>query len=110
MATAETQTPGSIARAFFHAIFEVRDLSDPSRYWTEQSVDHFIAAGISVRGPEALAQWFRDLFEAGAGWELTIRNNVDDGGPQGGGRGRAARPVPGPDPPPRRPAERRKSR
>src|SRR4051794_41786705 len=99
MATAETQTPGSIARAFFHAIFEVRDLSDPSRYWTEQSVDHFIAAGISVRGPEALAQGFRDLFEGGPGWEVTIEKIVDDGGRPGGVAGAPTPTLSGPQPP-----------
>jgi steroid delta-isomerase-like uncharacterized protein len=80
--TAVTATAGSLserAREMFHAIFDERDLSDPYRYWTDDSVDHFLAAGRSVRGAEALAQWFRDLFAAVPDWKLEIENTVDDG-------------------------------
>lgn len=78
-ATKDTRTPSEIAREAFHGIFVERDLSDPSRYWSDDSVDHFLAAGQSVRGAEALAQWFRDLFSAVPDWTLEIENTVDDG-------------------------------
>jgi steroid delta-isomerase-like uncharacterized protein len=74
-----TQTPSEIARELFRDLFDDRDLSDPSRYWTDDSVDHFLAAGRTVRGAEALAQWFRDLFAAVPDWRLEIENTVDDG-------------------------------
>ena len=74
-----TQTPSEVAREVFSAIFDDRDLSDPYRYWTDDSVDHFLAAGKSVRGAEGLAQWFRDLFAAVPDWKLEVENTVDDG-------------------------------
>jgi steroid delta-isomerase-like uncharacterized protein len=74
-----TQTPSEAVREVFRALFEDRDLSDPSRYWTDDSVDHFIAAGRSVRGADDLAQWFRDLFAAVPDWKLEIENIFDDG-------------------------------
>jgi steroid delta-isomerase-like uncharacterized protein len=77
--TTETRSPAQIAREAFHGIFEERDLSDPYRYWSDDSVDHFLAAGETVRGAEALAQWFRDLFAAVPDWTLEIENVVDDG-------------------------------
>jgi len=67
------------AREIFGALFDERDLSDPYRYWTDDSVDHFLAAGRTVRGAQALAQWFRDLFAAVPDWKVEIENTVDDG-------------------------------
>ena len=75
----DTQTPSQIARAVFHRIFNERDLSDPSAFWTDASVDHFLAAGRTVRGATALAAWFEDLFAAVPDWHLEIENTVDDG-------------------------------
>jgi steroid delta-isomerase-like uncharacterized protein len=81
MATTDstTQSLSERAREIFRAIFDERDLSDPYRYWTDESIDHFLAAGRSVRGAEALAQWFRDLFAAVPDWKLEVENVVDDG-------------------------------
>src|SRR3954454_15779893 len=79
MTTTTAGTPSEIAREVFRALFDERDLSEPRRYWTDDSVDHFIAAGVTVRGPEALAQWFRNLFAAVPDWKLEIENTVDDG-------------------------------
>jgi steroid delta-isomerase-like uncharacterized protein len=78
-ASTETRTLSERAREIFSAIFDERDLSDPYRYWTDESVDYFLAAGRTVRGAEALAQWFRDLFAAIPDWRLEIENTVDDG-------------------------------
>jgi steroid delta-isomerase-like uncharacterized protein len=74
-----TQTPSEIAREMFRALFEDRDLSDPSRYWTDDSIDYFLGAGKSARGKEALTQWFRDLFAAVPDWKVDIENVFDDG-------------------------------
>src|SRR3954447_3096812 len=80
MATTETiPSLSDRAREMFRAIFDDRDLSDPYRYWTDESVDHFLAAGLSVRGASDLAQWFRDLFAAVPDWKLEIENIFDDG-------------------------------
>ena len=81
MATTEssTQSLGDRAREIFRAIFDERDLSDPYRYWTDESVDYFLAAGREVRGAQALAQWFRDLFAAVPDWKVEVENTVDDG-------------------------------
>jgi steroid delta-isomerase-like uncharacterized protein len=78
-ASTETRNLGERAREIFSAIFDDRDLSDPYRYWTDESVDHFLAAGRSVRGAQDLAQWFRDVFAAFPDWKLEVENTVDDG-------------------------------
>src|SRR3954467_16007037 len=78
-ASTDTRTLSERARAIFSAIFDDRDLSDPYRYWTDDSVDYSLAAGREVRGAQALAQWFRDLFAALPDWKLEIENIVDDG-------------------------------
>ena len=75
----DSRTPSDVARETFRVLFEERDLSDPYRFWTDDSVDHFLAAGRSVRGAEALAQWFRDVFAAMPDWTLEVENTVDDG-------------------------------
>src|SRR3954471_11903091 len=75
----ETRTLSERTRDIFSAIFDDRDLSDPYRYWTDESVDYFLAAGREVRGAQALAQWFRNLFAAVPDWKLEIENTVDDG-------------------------------
>jgi predicted SnoaL-like aldol condensation-catalyzing enzyme len=74
-----TRTPSDVAREVFHAIFDDRDLSDPSRYWTDESVDHFVALGKSVRGKDALAGFFRELFVTFPDWTLEIEQTIDDG-------------------------------
>lgn len=78
-AASGAQTPSQTARAIFHQLFDERDLSDPSAFWTDDSVDHFLAAGQSVRGAAALAAWFEELFAALPDWRLEIENTVDDG-------------------------------
>src|SRR3954464_299905 len=78
-ASTDTRTLSERTRDIFSAIFDDRDLSDPYRYWTDESVDYFLAAGREVRGAHALAQWFRDLFAAVPDWKLEVENTVDDG-------------------------------
>ena len=75
----DTRTPGQIARDSFKLLFDERDLSDPYRVWSDDSVDHFLAAGRSVRGAQALAQWFRELFAAVPDWRIEVLNVFDDG-------------------------------
>lgn len=76
---AAIQTPSQRTRDVFHTIFEERDFSGASDFWTDDSVDHFLAAGRTVRGERALTQWFRELFAAVPDWHLEIESTVDDG-------------------------------
>jgi steroid delta-isomerase-like uncharacterized protein len=75
----DTRTPSELARESFRVLFEERDLSDPYRFWTDDSVDHFLAAGETVRGAHALTAYFKDLFEAVPDWSVEIENCFDDG-------------------------------
>ena len=75
----DTRSPSQIARDAFRILFHERDLSDPYRLWSDDSVDHFLAAGESVRGARALAQWFGDLFAAVPDFRMEIVNTFDDG-------------------------------
>jgi steroid delta-isomerase-like uncharacterized protein len=79
MTSTDARTPSEIARATFHGLFVERDLSDPYRYWSDDSIDHFLAAGQSVKGAKPLAQFFRELFAAVPDWRIEIENVVDDG-------------------------------
>lgn len=75
----DTRTPSQLARDSFRMLFEERDLSDPYRIWSADSVDDFLAAGQTVRGAEALAQWFRELFAAVPDFRMDVLNVFDDG-------------------------------
>jgi steroid delta-isomerase-like uncharacterized protein len=75
----DARSPSDIARETFRVLFEERDLSDPYRLWSDDSIDHFLAAGLSIRGAHDLAAWFRDLFAAVPDWHVEIENTVDDG-------------------------------
>ena len=78
-AATETLAPSERARLVFHRLFDERDLSDPSFFWTGASVDYFLAAGREVRGAEALATWFAELFAAVPDWHVDVENAFDDG-------------------------------
>jgi steroid delta-isomerase-like uncharacterized protein len=75
----DTRTPSQIARDDFRTLFDERDLSDPYRLWSDDSVDHFLAAGQSVRGAQALAQWFGELLAAVPDFRMEVLNAFDDG-------------------------------
>lgn len=77
--SAKTRRPSDIAREAFRILFEERDLSDPYRLWSDESVDHFLAAGDHVRGARALAEWFRAFLAAVPDWRMEIENAFDDG-------------------------------
>jgi steroid delta-isomerase-like uncharacterized protein len=78
MSPTRTRSPSSeqAVRDIFRGVFEERDLSDPHRYWTDSSVDHFLALGISVRGAHDLAQFFRDFFAAVPDFKLEVEHVV----------------------------------
>ncbi len=75
----DTRTPSQLARDSFRVLFDERDLASAHRFWSDDSVDHFLAAGRSIRGADALTQWFRELFAAMPDFEMEIVNVFDDG-------------------------------
>jgi steroid delta-isomerase-like uncharacterized protein len=66
-------------REVFRRLFDDRDLSDPYAFWSDDSVDHFVAAGQTLTGAPALATWFTGLFAAVLDWKMTVENVVADG-------------------------------
>ena len=74
----QTRSPEQLARETFEALFDRRDFPAVRQYWTEDSVDHFLALGIDVRGPEKLEAFFRELFAAVSDFRMTIENVVED--------------------------------
>jgi steroid delta-isomerase-like uncharacterized protein len=75
--TTHTRSPGQIARETFEALFDRRDFDAVRPIWTDDSVDHFLALGISVRGSRDLEAFFRGLFAAVPDYKLTIENIVE---------------------------------
>lgn len=55
---------GELARAAFKTLFEDRNPEAARRFWDEDSVDHFLAQGMSARGPDELAAFFVELLGA----------------------------------------------
>jgi steroid delta-isomerase-like uncharacterized protein len=79
MATApQTRSPGQLARESFEALFDRKDFEAVRQFWTEDSVDHFLALGIDVRGPAKLEGFFRELFAAVPDYRMSIENIVED--------------------------------
>jgi steroid delta-isomerase-like uncharacterized protein len=71
-------SPGQLARETFEALFDRKDYPTVRQYWTEDSVDHFLALGIDVRGPENLEAFFRELFAAVPDFKMKIESIVED--------------------------------
>jgi steroid delta-isomerase-like uncharacterized protein len=72
-----TRSPGQLAREAFEAVNR-QDFAAARRVWSEETVDHFLALGIDVRGPDALEAFFRELFAAAPDFKMTIENVVED--------------------------------
>jgi steroid delta-isomerase-like uncharacterized protein len=77
-ASADTRSPAQLARESFEALFDRRDFEAARGFWTEDIVDHFLALGIDVRGPEKLEAFFRELFTAVPDFRMKIENIVED--------------------------------
>ena len=65
-------------REVWGEVFEAKDLAKASEWWSDRTVDHFLALGVSARGPEELTRFFRELFEAVPDIETPIENIVAD--------------------------------
>jgi steroid delta-isomerase-like uncharacterized protein len=87
----EQRTATDVARETFRILFVEQDLSRAHELWSENSVDHFLAAGQTVQGVEGLKAFFQELLTAVPDWTMEIENTFDDGGRQvvvqGRGRG-----------------------
>jgi steroid delta-isomerase-like uncharacterized protein len=60
----------------FRDLFERRDLSDPYRYWTDQTLEHFVPLGVTLRGAKELTEFFRGFLEAMPDAITTVENVV----------------------------------
>ena len=74
----ETGSPGQLARHLFELIFDRRDVDAARPFWTESSLDRFLALGVDARGPDEIAAFFRDLHAAIPDFRMTIENVVED--------------------------------
>lgn len=79
MATrSQTRSPGQLARELFEIIFDRKDPDALRAYETEDSVDHFLALGLDLRGPDQIASYFREVLAAVPDAAMTIENIVED--------------------------------
>jgi steroid delta-isomerase-like uncharacterized protein len=76
--TPETRSPGQLAREFFEIIFERKDPEALRPYGTPNSVDHFLALGLELRGPDQVISHFKALLAAIPDASMTIENIVED--------------------------------
>lgn len=74
----QTRSPGQLARELTEIVFDRKDPDAGRPYWTEDSVDHFLALGIDVRGPDELIRFFREFNAAVPDGQMTIENIVED--------------------------------
>lgn len=74
-----SQSAGALARDLFHKLFDDRDIAAAERYWSERSVDHFLALGESVRGAQALGAFFRELLAAVPDLRMHVERVVEAG-------------------------------
>ena len=52
------------ARDVFRRLFDERDLTDPGWYWADGLVTRLHALDLTLRGPDAMADFFTSLFAA----------------------------------------------
>jgi steroid delta-isomerase-like uncharacterized protein len=79
MADQPSRSAGELARDVFHRLFTDRDVAAVERYWSERTVDHFLALGESIRGTQALAAFFRELLAAVPDLRMEVERVVDEG-------------------------------
>ncbi len=65
-------------RQTFRELFDEKDFSKMHDWWSEESVDHFLALGISARGVQELEQFFREFLAAVPDVRVEIENVVSD--------------------------------
>ena len=59
-------------------IFDRRDIDGARPFWTDSSVDHFLALGVDARGPDQLAAFFHELLSAFPDFQVSIENVIGD--------------------------------
>jgi steroid delta-isomerase-like uncharacterized protein len=65
-------------RQIWSEVFTARDLTKAREWWSEDTVDHFLALGVSARGPDELTGFFRELLDAVPDIRMDIENVVAD--------------------------------
>ena len=65
-------------RQIWREVFEERDYAKATEWWSDQSVDHFLALGVSARGPAELERFFRELIDAMPDLRMDVENVVAD--------------------------------
>jgi steroid delta-isomerase-like uncharacterized protein len=83
---ATTTTPGRTAGQLGRELIETvarQDIDAARSFWTDDSVDDFVALGREVRGADALAEFFRATFAAFPDFHMEVVDVTD-------GRDRAA--------------------
>lgn len=73
------QLTEALMRDLFAAIFDRQDFAEAREHWKASSVDHFLALGRSVTGPDDLEAFFRSLHAAVPDLNMEIQNVVVSG-------------------------------
>jgi steroid delta-isomerase-like uncharacterized protein len=76
---AEAASTEQRVRDMFRVLFDERDLDGVAAFWSERSVDRFLALDLTVRGTTELRRFFKELFAALPDWALTIEHVVASG-------------------------------
>jgi len=77
MPVPETRTVGEIVRDTYTAL-DRRDFDAVRPLWIEDSVNHVLPLGMSLRGPREIEAFIRNVFAAVPDWRLSIENIVED--------------------------------
>lgn len=80
MATTPTQTGSAaeLSRRLIDAVSR-QDFATLRQFWTEDTVDDFVALGIEVRGPDALEAFFRQMHDAFPDFSMTVVRTIAEG-------------------------------
>jgi steroid delta-isomerase-like uncharacterized protein len=76
MAISTAEATEQRVREIFRTLFEDRDFSRSDEFWSGDTVDHFLALGLSVRGADQLRRFFKELFAAVPDWTMEIERVV----------------------------------
>ena len=79
--SATTQTQSATeqrVRKVWSEVFDDQDFTNAGEWWSDRTVDHFLAFGISLQGPDALVKFFRELIDAMPDLKMAIEHVVAD--------------------------------
>ncbi len=76
--TQQTSTTEQRIRKTWTELFEERDFSKAREWWSDDSVDYFLALGTEARGVAGLEAFFREFMDSVDGLKMEIENIVSD--------------------------------